>query len=78
MKNLHILARQLRKRIGAHYRYTNKAQWPGYNQDTYLELRRDSDEAVSLAKYLIQHLDNRHQAVTFAHAVGMPGYINNR
>ena len=77
MKNLHILARQLRKRIGAHYRYTNKAQ-PNYNYDTYLELWRDSDEAVSLAKYLIQHLDNRHQAVTFAHAVGMPGYINMR
>jgi hypothetical protein len=77
MKNLHILARQLQKRIGAHYRYINKAQ-PNYNQDTYLELRRDSDEAVSLAAYLIQHLDNRHQAVTFAHAVGMPGYINHR
>lgn len=78
MKNLHILARQLRKRIGAHYRYANEAQWPGYNQDTYLELRRDSDEAASLAAYLIKHLDNRHQAVTFAQAVGMPGYINNR
>lgn len=77
MKNLHILARQLRKRIGAHYRYINKAQ-PNYSHDTYMELRSDSDEAVSLAAYLIKHLDNRHQAVTFAHAVGMPGYINNR
>jgi hypothetical protein len=27
---------------------------------------------------MIQHLENRHQAVTFAHAVGMPGYINLR
>jgi hypothetical protein len=78
MKNLLILARQLKKKIGADYRYTSAAKWPKYNQDTYLELRRDSDEAVSLAKYLIQHLDNRHQAVTFANAVGMPGYINNR
>ncbi len=78
MKNLHILACQLRKRIGAHYRYTSAAKWPHYNQDTYLELQRDSDEAVSLAAYLIKRLDSRHQAVTFAHAVGMPGYINNR
>lgn len=77
MKNLHILARQLGKRIGAHYRYINKAQ-PNYNHDTYMELRRDSDEAVSLAAYLIKHLDNRHQAVVFAQAVGMPGYINHR
>lgn len=78
MKNLHILARQLRKRIGAHFRYTSKAQHPHYNHDTYMELRRDSDEAVSLAAYLIKHLDNRHQAVVFAQAVGMPGYINHR
>ena len=77
MKDLHILAKQLRKRIGAHYRYMDKASSSG-TQDRYLELRRDSDEAVSLAKYLICQLSNRHQAVTFAHAVGMPGYINIR
>ena len=78
MQNLLTLARQLRKRIGADYRYTSAAKLPNYNQDTYLELRRDSDEAVSLAKYLICHLSSRHQAVTFAHAVGMEGYINLR
>jgi hypothetical protein len=77
MKNLLTLAKTLRKRIGAHYRYINTAQ-RNYTDDRYQELRRDSDEAVSLANYLIQHLQDRHQAVTFAHAVGMPGYINLR
>ena len=78
MRNLHLLARQLRKRIGAHYRYASAAKWPRYNQDTYYELRRDSEEAASLVKYLVQHLENRHDAVTFANAVGCPGYINMR
>ncbi len=77
MQNLLTLANNLRKRIGAHYRYINTAQ-RNYTHDRYQELRRDSDEAVSLAKYLIQHLQNRHQAVTFANAVGMPGYVNLR
>ena len=77
MQNLLTLAKTLRKRIGAHYRYINTAQ-RNYTHDRYQELRRDSDEAVSLANYLIQHLQDRHQAVTFANAVGMPGYINLR
>ena len=77
MKNLLTLAHQLKKRIGAHYRYISTAQ-RNYTHERYQELQRDSDEAVSLAKYLICHLSSRHQAVTFAHAVGMEGYINLR
>jgi hypothetical protein len=46
--------------------------------ETAQRRRAESDEAVNVAKYLIMHLDSRHDAVLFARAVGMPGYINMR
>jgi len=70
-KNIIKLAKQLKKSIGKHYKLIGK-QVPA---DVYYEAQRESDEAVSLAKYLIQHLADRHQATVFAHAVGMSGYI---
>jgi hypothetical protein len=77
MQSLLMLAKSLKKDIGAHYKLLSRK--PGsYTNEQYQELQRKSDEAAALAKYLIQMLDNRHQAVTFAHAIGMPGYINMR
>jgi len=69
------MARPLRQVIGAHYRMIGSRDW---TPDQYMEAQRVSDEAVSLAKYLICHLADRHDAVRFAHVVGMPGYINMR
>jgi hypothetical protein len=68
------MAKPLRARIGAHVPMIGQQ----VDTETYQRARADSDEAVSLAKYLILHLDNRHDAVLFARAVGMPGYINMR
>lgn len=73
-QTIHALAKPLRRVIGKHHQLIGKCA----PQEQYLEAQRASDDAVSLAKYLIQHLDNRHDAVRFAHAVGMPGYINMR
>lgn len=67
------MARPIRARIGAHDRLA-----PGVDYDVYLRAQADSLESVSLAKYLIQHLDSRADAVLFARAVGMPGYIHLR
>jgi hypothetical protein len=69
------MARPMKSAIGAHYRMIGN---PDFTNDAYQEAQRRSDEAVQLAKYLIMHLDNRHDAVQLAHAVGMPGYINLR
>ena len=66
------MARPLRAKIGAHTRM----EW--VDTETAQRARAESEEAVSVAKYLIMHLDNRHDAVLFARAVGMPGYINMR
>ena len=71
-KNLILLARQLRKSIGAHYRMIGNSN---LTNDVFQDARTKNDEAVSLAKYLIQSLENRHQAELFAHQVGMPGYF---
>lgn len=68
------MARPLRARIGAHVPLIGT----GVDDAVYQRTRADSDEAVSAAKYLIQHLAVRHDAVLFARAVGMPGYINLR
>ena len=68
------MARPLRARIGAHVPLIGT----GCDNDVYQRTLADSDEAVSLAKYLIQRLADRHTAVLFARAVGMPGYINLR
>lgn len=74
-RHWHRLARNLRNVIGAHHRMIGDSS---VTQEQYLNAQRESDEAVRYAKYLIQQLQNRHLAVTFANVVGMPGYINNR
>ena len=73
MKDILKLAKQLSKQIGGHYHMIGK----GVDADIYYEAQRQSDEAQALAKYLIQHLSDDHMARTFAHAVGMPGYVFN-
>jgi predicted metal-dependent phosphotriesterase family hydrolase len=70
------MARPLRARIGKHVPMTG--HFDQVTMEQFIEARRLSDEAVSLSKYLIQHLANRHDANLFARAVGMPGYINLR
>ena len=73
-KSILRMAQPLRAIIGAHVPLIGT----GCDEDVYLRARADSEEAVSIAKYLIMHLGNRHDAVLFARAVGMPGYINMR
>ena len=70
-KTLYTLAKQLRKKIGAHVYLIGKQ----VKSDIYHNAQAESDEAVSLAKYLIQNLEDRHQAEIFAYQVGMPGYF---
>lgn len=67
-------AEALRAVIGGHAKLIGA----GVSQERYLQAQAASDEAVSLAKYLICHLSSRHQAVSFAAQVGMQGYINLR
>lgn len=71
---LQLQANVLRQKIGSHLPLIGT----GCSDAQYQMARAESDEAVSLAKYLICHLSSRHQAVTFAAQVGMPGYINMR
>jgi len=73
-KTIEAIAKPLRAKIGAHMRLLGT----GCGDETYQRARADSDLAAQQAKYLIQHLDNRHDAVLLAHAVGMPGYVNMR
>lgn len=73
-KTIALIAKPLRLKIGAHMRVLST----GCDDETYQRARADSDLAAQQAAYLIQHLDNRHDAVLLAHAVGMPGYINMR
>jgi hypothetical protein len=73
-RDIHALAQSLRHRIGRHYRMVGHHR----SHDEYLIARRDSDEAESLAKYLIMHLADRHDAKRLADWAGMPGYINMR
>jgi hypothetical protein len=68
------MAKPFKAAIGAHVPMIGQQ----VDSDVYQRARADSDIAVQRAKYLIQHLDNRHDAVLFARAVGMPGYINMR
>jgi hypothetical protein len=68
------MAKPFKSVIGAHARLIGTS----YDADAYYRALADSDMAVQRAKYLIQHLQNRHDAVLFARAVGMPGYINMR
>ena len=73
-KTIALIAKPLRAKIGAHARLLGT----GCGYETYQRALSDSDIAVQQAKYLIQHLADRHAAVQFAHAVGMPGYIHMR
>ena len=68
------MAKPLRERIGAHVPLIGT----GCDNDVFQRAKADSDDAVSLAKYLIMHLQSRYDAACFARAVGMPGYINMR
>lgn len=70
-KTLYKLAKQLRKTIGAHVHLIGKQ----VQADIYYTAQAESDKAESLAKYLIWHLQDRHQAEIFAREVGMPGYF---
>jgi len=59
---LYVLAKELKQNIGAHIpmigNYTNS--------ELFKETRAKSDESISLAKYLICHLDNYRKAETFS------------
>jgi hypothetical protein len=68
------MAKPFKATIGAHVPMIGRQ----VDSDVYQRALADSDMAVQRAKYLIQHLQNRHDAVLFARAVGMPGYINMR
>lgn len=74
IKTIIRMAKPLRKVIGCHVPLIGT----GCDHDVYQRAQADSDLAVQQAKYLIQQLANRHDAVLFAKAVGMPGYINMR
>ena len=74
IKNIIRIAKPLRSVIGAHAKLIGT----GVDNAVYQRARADSDLAIQQAKYLIMQLDSRHDAVRFAHAVGMPGYINMR
>ena len=74
IKTIICMAKPLRKVIGCHVPLIGT----GCDDEVYQRARADSDLAVQQAKYLIQQLANRHDAVLFAKAVGMPGYINMR
>ena len=73
-KSIIRMARPLRAVIGAHAKLIGT----GCDNATYQRARVDSDIAVDQAKYLIQHLANRHDATVFSRAVGMPNYIYTR
>jgi ribonuclease HIII len=68
------LAKELKKDIGCHQALIGQYAPHG----TYQAALSKSDQAVSLAKYLICQMQNRHHAVIFAKMVGMQGYINLR
>lgn len=52
MKTAHKIAQNLRKKIGAHYRLIGT----GCTDEQYHRARAESDQAESLARYLIQYL----------------------
>jgi len=64
------IARNLRRDIGAHAKLIGI---PNQEPDAYYAARARSDCAVSLAKYLIDHMET--DARGFAAACGMPGYF---
>jgi hypothetical protein len=74
IKTIIRMAKPLRSVIGKHVPLIGT----GCDHEVYQRAQADSDLAVQQAKYLIQYLYKRHDAVLFAKAVGMPGYINMR
>jgi len=74
LKTIIRIAKPLKAVIGAHHKLAQSY----CEREVYQRSQADSDLAVQQAKYLIMHLENRHDAVLFAEAVGMPGYINMR
>lgn len=64
------MAKALRKDIGCHQKHLVDGCWT--TADIYQADRAKSDQAVSLAKYLIDHLGTN--PVLFARACGMQGY----
>jgi len=74
IKNIIRIAKPLRAVIGAHHKLAQSY----CEREIYQRSQADSDLAVQQAKYLIMHLASRHDAVRFAYAVGMQGYINMR
>ena len=75
MQSIHILARQLRKRIGAHNRMPYLVNGTA---DKWHEARDLSDEAERLAKYLVQNLASTQQATILANAAGVPAFLRLR
>ena len=74
LKTIIRIAKPLKAVIGAHHKLAQSY----CEREIYQRSQADSDLAVQQAKYLIMHLANRHDAVLFAKAVGMPSYINMR
>ena len=74
-RTVETLGRELRRVIGKHNRMD---YLKGGTSDAYYAARSESDDAERLLRYLVQMLDNRHQAVVLASAAGCPGYINYR
>ena len=74
LKTIIRIAKPLKAVIGAHHKLAQSY----CEREVYQRSQADSDLAVQQAKYLIMHLENRHDAVLFAKAVGMPSYINMR
>ena len=66
-KTIAAIAKPLKAKIGAHYRMLQST----VDDDTYWRARADSDLAQQQARYLIQHLADRHAAKTLALAVGL-------
>ena len=60
MQQVSILARQLRAKIGAHYRMIGDSS---VTHDDYMRARSESDDAESTARYLIQYLSTAQAAV---------------
>lgn len=63
------IAAGLRRKIGAHVPLIGT----GCDNDVYQAARAESDQAVSLAHYLIDHMET--SAIEFAAACGLPGHF---
>lgn len=52
MRTVHVIARELRRKIGAHYRLIGRSD---IAHETYQAARAESDQAESLLRYLAQY-----------------------